>query len=102
MTDEEEAKRAAVASVFEHWLVRRTCRRDVARCGRIADTVWGCCGELQGREPQELGTACGVRLAARSDYRDTVSFIPTWLLAVLLKIIIGILIDAWLTQEKGK
>lgn len=102
MTDEEEAKRTAVASVFEHWLIRRTCRRDVARCGRIADTVWGCCSEVHGRDMQELGTACRTRLQSRADYRDTVSFIPTWLLAVLLKLIIGILIDAWLSNEKGK
>lgn len=103
MTD-EKTKRAAVEAVFRHPLVWLTCRRDTERCGRIADSVWGCCAEVLDEDVMMAGDTemltgiCHQRVRLRDDYADAVSFIPVWLIAIVLKLIIGLLIDFWLKK----
>lgn len=104
---DEKTKRAAVLSVLGDLRVRLTCRHDPERCGRIADTVWGTCSDVIDNDKLRVGDrkmlagVCGIRVEQRPDYKDAVSFIPMWLVAILLKVIISLLIEWWINYEKG-
>ena len=105
----EDKKQLAINAVWRNWRVRLTCRRTPAaedRCGRIAVVL---CGVMDAEKPtltldkisdrQKFYSLGEAKLSCQTDYDDLVSFIPLWLVGIILKIIIAIIIDFWFQHE---
>jgi hypothetical protein len=107
MPIDDRTKKAVVRSVLDDLRVWLVCKDDPVRCAVIADCVWATCAEIIKDVRENVGdrellqSACTIRLEARPDYKDVTSFIPHWALALMLKIIVGLLIDWWFSYEKG-
>lgn len=104
----DKDKRVIVALARQNFWVKR-CRKGGCpdSIGSIADKVWA---ELERRQVTAEGyslpadranlvTACESDLRLARDYRELVSFIPSWLILIVVKIIISIIIDYWFTSE---
>ena len=106
---DESDKLVAARAVLADWRVLSVCRPDEERIKRMADIVWPAIERLDAQAPitREYGDVAIARdlsiatLKKHPDYNDIVSFIPYWLLPLILKIIVSILIDFWLTHERG-
>jgi hypothetical protein len=95
--------RIAADRIFDDWRIWCICKRTGAnesRVYRIADVVWSTCREQDAtRNTQELREICLERLRMQADYKETVSFIPAWLLGILIQVIVKILIDIFLEER---
>lgn len=95
----EADKRTAVHLVFREPFIRLCCRRDEPRMRRIVDIVWNACQDCQPKQREPMAALSRARLESSPNYTDTVSFIPIWLLGIIIRIIIDILVDYWLAHE---
>jgi hypothetical protein len=106
----EEDKRTAAEMVLRDWRIKPFVKRDPERVKRIAEVTWAACEEYdkaQGltREYNDFELVrlfALARLEKREDYQEMVSFIPAWLVAIVVKLIVSILIDFWLVHERGR
>jgi len=101
----DEYRRFVAGQVLRDWRVRFVCQHDLVRMQRIVDVVWETCDQLRDvidwDNKREISEVCELRLRRLPDFQDTVSFIPIWLLAIMLKIIISLLIDYWFEYQSA-
>jgi hypothetical protein len=97
-------KRMAAEFVYRssrlvRWFCPRTEEND-ERIGRMADAVWSTCKRMNAKENDEPTQYQGKSaIQSRNDYQDTVSFIPVWLLGIIIQIIVRVLIDYFLVKR---
>lgn len=99
-------KALACQLVFENWRVRFApgVKRDPERCGQLAEIVWDYCetepnfaSRIALDRPGAIAQVVAF-VKAKPNADDLLQFIPLWI-AIIIKIIIAILLDFWLTQH---
>lgn len=101
-------RRIACRLCFENWRVAGALRRNEAnqaRISRIATVVWKACEDMGDCcTRSELEVASRARLRNEPDHDNLVSleprtFVPAWLLGIIINVIIKLLIDYFFTKR---